>query len=195
MDFRREIYRRVLSVDPTTRGFGYAVLEGPTFLVDWGTRDLGRADSPRALAHVAQLADHYRPEVVVVEDASHAGARRRGRAQKLIDAIAELAAKRGIDVARIPRVHVHRLFEDTDRATKRQIAQTIAGHFLELAPRLPPVRKAWMSEDPHMSIFDAVAFALAFYFQAEPLGPGDRSQQLRQLQSHDSSQDSHGARP
>jgi hypothetical protein len=47
--------------------------------------------------------------------------------------------------------------------TKHQIAVVIAGKFPELAPRLPPVRKPWMTEDARMAIFDAVALALAHY--------------------------------
>jgi Holliday junction resolvasome RuvABC endonuclease subunit len=192
MDSRRETDRRALSIDPTTRGFGYAVLEGPAFLVDWGTRDLGRADSRRALEHVELLLDHWRPDVVVVEDTSHASARRRDRARELIAAIGEVAAKRGLEVARIARVHVRRLFETADSANKHQIAQTIADHFPELAPRLPPVRKAWMSEDTRMSIFDAVAFTLAFYFHAERPPTPDQPPQER---SHEPSQHPDGARP
>jgi len=55
--------------------FGYVVLEGPAFLVDWGTRDLGRANSPRALLHVAALVDHYfsayREAAALLEQRTH----------------------------------------------------------------------------------------------------------------------------
>jgi hypothetical protein len=37
----------------------------------------------------------------------------------------------------------------------------------ELAPRLSRFRKPWMSEDYRMSIFDAVALALTFFFNLE----------------------------
>jgi hypothetical protein len=30
--------KRVLAIDPTHRGFGYVILEGPERLIDWGTR-------------------------------------------------------------------------------------------------------------------------------------------------------------
>lgn len=45
-------------------------------------------------------------------------------------------------------------------ANKHDIAVAIADRFPELAPRLPRVRKPWMSEDYRMSIFDAVGLAL-----------------------------------
>jgi hypothetical protein len=48
-------------------------------------------------------------------------------------------------------------------SNKYEIAVAIANRFPELAPRLPRFRKAWMSEDYRMSIFDAVGFGLAFF--------------------------------
>ena len=47
--------------------------------------------------------------------------------------------------------------------TKREIAEAIVREFPELEPRLPPVRKIWMSEDVRMSIFDAAALAITFF--------------------------------
>jgi hypothetical protein len=38
-------------------------------------------------------------------------------------------------------------------SNKLQMAQSIATRFPELAPRLPPERKPWMSEDCRMAIF------------------------------------------
>jgi hypothetical protein len=44
------------------------------------------------------------------------------------------------------------------------MAQAVAARFPELAPRLPPQRKPWMSEDCRMAIFDAAAFVLALFW-------------------------------
>ena len=71
-----EAENRVLALDPTSRGLGFAVLEGAARLIDWGTKDAGRADSMLALRHVAALLDHYRPDAVVVEDVRDRGTRR-----------------------------------------------------------------------------------------------------------------------
>ena len=44
------------------------------------------------------------------------------------------------------------------------LAEMLAGKFPEeLASRLPPKRRPWMSEDPRMDIFDAVGLAVAFW--------------------------------
>jgi len=44
------------------------------------------------------------------------------------------------------------------------VAQTLAAQFpVELGKRLPPKRRPWMSEDPRMDIFDAVALAASVW--------------------------------
>jgi len=45
---RKENERRVLAVDPLSRGVGFAVLEGNDNLIDWGIKTTGQADNPRA---------------------------------------------------------------------------------------------------------------------------------------------------
>jgi hypothetical protein len=63
---------------------------------------------------------------------------------------------------------VKQVFSESGASTKYEIAVAIAQRFPELAPRLPRFRKPWMSEDYRMSIFDAVALAIAFFqFQKE----------------------------
>jgi hypothetical protein len=46
---------------------------------------------------------------------------------------------------------------------KHRIAETIAGHIPALKLYVPPARKAWMSEDARMGIFDAAALAWVFF--------------------------------
>ncbi len=47
------------------------------------------------------------------------------------------------------------------------MARFIAAKFPELARYLPPERKPWMSEDLRTAIFDAAAFALAFFLASK----------------------------
>jgi len=87
---------RVLAIDPSTRGFGFAVLEGPDRLSDWGVKETRTDKKVRALRWTAELIDYYRPNVVVVEDYAGKGSRRCKRVAELIDAIATLAPKKRI---------------------------------------------------------------------------------------------------
>ena len=52
---------RVLALDPTHRGFGFVVLEGPTTLVDWGVKRVGPAKNQETIAKVSGLIERYRP--------------------------------------------------------------------------------------------------------------------------------------
>jgi hypothetical protein len=46
---------------------------------------------------------------------------------------------------------------------KDEIASVLGERFPELAPRVPPRRRAWQSEDYRMSIFDAAALGVAYF--------------------------------
>jgi len=61
-----------------------------------------------------------------------------------------------------PWPKVKQAFAEAGARNKYEIAVAIANNFPELAPRVSRFRKAWMSEDYRMSIFDAVGFGMAF---------------------------------
>ncbi len=153
---------RVLAVDPATRGFGFAVLEGPDRLIDWGVKETKVEKNKRSLKLIADLIGIYQPKMLVIEDCTGTGSRRCARVQRLIEAISQQAFRKGIRVKRISRVEVKRAFSESGARNKYEIAVAIAKRFPELAPRLPRFRKPWMSEDYRMSIFDAVGLALTF---------------------------------
>ncbi len=154
---------RVLAIDPCTRGFGFAVLEGPDRLIDWGVKETKTDKKRRSLKFIAELVDLYQPSVVVVEDYKAKGSRRCRRVGKLIDDITKLALNRELKVRRFSRLKVKHGFADSGTKTKYEIAIAITKRFPELAPRLPRVRKPWMSEDYRMSIFDAMGLGLCFF--------------------------------
>jgi Holliday junction resolvasome RuvABC endonuclease subunit len=156
----RSIEKRVLAIDPGTRGFGYAVFEGPNRLIDWAVKETKADKNRRALKAIGDLIERYQPSVIVVEDYAAKGSRRCHRIQTLIDAISTLASKRNIKVKGFSREKIKQELSETGAVNKYEIAIAIAKRFPELAPRLPRFRKPWMSEDYRMSIFDAVAFGL-----------------------------------
>lgn len=156
---------RVLAIDPTSSGFGFAVLEGPESLIDWGGRTAATSES--ALRKVTDMVRQYRVDVLVVEDCTDPRSRRGRRVRHLIEAMDLAANEIGIACARVRITAVHRLFGGDVRTNKDEIARVIAEHFGELAPRLPPKRKVWMTEPSRMGIFDAVAFGLTYYYGEE----------------------------
>jgi hypothetical protein len=161
MTLRRSNTQLVCAIYPSTRGFGYAIFERPHSLVDWGVKAIhSRQKNLASLRKVRELLSFYRPDVLVLEDYRGRGSRRAKRIQTLINLIAAHAAEERIATASFSRSDVRACFGLT---TKREIAETIVREFPELEPRLPPVRKIWMSEDVRMNIFDAAALAVTFF--------------------------------
>src|SRR2546428_2957056 len=61
---------RVLAIDPFTRGFGFVILEGPEHLVDWGMKEVRQNKAARSLKQLADLIEHYQPDVIVAKEES-----------------------------------------------------------------------------------------------------------------------------
>jgi Holliday junction resolvasome RuvABC endonuclease subunit len=152
---------RILAIAPSTRGFGFAVLEGQETLVDWGVKTVNSDKNKQSLARVEDLIAHYQPGALVLEDASAKGSRRSPRIRKLSQQIIKMAANRKVSVKLFSRDQVMKTFIADGQGTKHALAEIIAKRFPEeLGSRLPPKRKPWISEDSRMGIFDAVALVL-----------------------------------
>lgn len=151
---------RLLAIDPSPRGFGFAVLEEPLRLVDWGLVHVGAQKNRESFRRFEDLVQLYAPDVLVVEDCADPGCRRRERARALIAEIMEYGSFFDLEVRRIAWQRVRESVGMSPDATKEEVAANVAATFPELAHRLPPHRKLWMSEDPRMSLFDALALAI-----------------------------------
>lgn len=156
-------HTRILAVAPSTRGFGFAVLEGAETLVDWGVKSVNGDKNARSLVKVEELIVHYQPGVLVLEDNSAKASRHSTRIRELHQNIIAMAASRNVKVASFSREQVRRVFFAKDQGSKHALAEIIAKRFPEeLGFRLPPKRRPWMSEDYRMDIFEAVSLALTF---------------------------------
>jgi hypothetical protein len=160
--------KRVLAVDPNGWGFGYAVLEGQRRLVDWGLRRRGtNQGNAWSLTLLKDLVDRYQPDILVAEDCRAESSWRHARVRQLIRSMLRLAITRRAKPRTISRAAVRQAFSYAGVSNKDRLAALLAGEYPELAPRLPPPRRKWTSEDARMSIFGAVALARAFYHQHE----------------------------
>jgi hypothetical protein len=152
---------RLIAVDPTHNGFGFAIFEYPSLLMDWGVAHVGREKNKDSLKRFEYLVDWFQPQAVVVEDCMDPGCRRRARTRALIAEIMDFSAFFDLTIFTVPWRRVRELVGGDLRATKEDVATAVARRFPEIADRLPPHRKLWMPEDVRMNIFDAVALALA----------------------------------
>jgi Holliday junction resolvasome RuvABC endonuclease subunit len=155
-------FSRILAIDPNSRGFGFALLEGEWKLVDWGLCEPRDGKRSQVLERLRDLIEIYRPDAVVVEDVLHQRCRRSGAANSFLGKVAQLTQQLNVRTCRVSVVAVRRAFGN-EKAMKQAIASQIAERFPELKRRLPPKRKAWQSESSRMSIFDAIAFGIAYF--------------------------------
>lgn len=159
---RSDTIKRVLAIDPFSRGVGFSVLEGPDKLIDWGLKTTGRADNGKAARVIEALIERFRPDILALEDWDSEGSRRCDRVQKLLDRIASSESKR-VRVRLISPRHLRAIGPLPQVSTKYGRACFLAERFPELYAFLPRFRKPWMSEDSRMALFDALAFAVASF--------------------------------
>ena len=151
---------RVLAVDPYSRGVGFAVLEGPDCLIDWGLKSTKTADNRKAVRVIETLIKRFRPDILVLEDWDADDSRRCSRIQELLIRVAQNERNR-LRVRVVSMKQIRKIGPLPQCATKYGRSIVIAERFPELRAFLPPFRKPWMHEDDRMSIFDAAGFALA----------------------------------
>jgi len=157
-------FTRVLAVDPASRGLGFAVLEEPDVLIDWGFRETRTDRNARCLAHLISMITKFKPDVLVVEDFG-TQTRRPARVRELVDALESAANEAGLPCRRISRKCVRAKFPAC--RTKYDVARELANRFSEIKPWCPPTRKIWLTEDPRINIFDALSLAVTHLSDAE----------------------------
>ncbi|HMJ91181.1 MAG TPA: hypothetical protein VK530_15265 [Candidatus Acidoferrum sp.] len=161
MSTSQSLHRR-LAIAPTTRGFGFAVIERDGKLADWGAVGIIREKNATTVLKVRELIDLYRPEVLVIEDYAANPCRRSRRICDLGEALCELAASSGISLVTTDPLAARRRLGGDKVATKQSVAERLAEIFpRELGHLIPRKRQTWMKEDYRMAIFEAVALPLA----------------------------------
>lgn len=73
---KNKIKVRVLAIVPTSRGFGYAVMEGPKRLIDWGLKESGHYDQRWCLRHLIALLRLTQPQLLLVPEVVHSQRKR-----------------------------------------------------------------------------------------------------------------------
>lgn len=146
---------RILAIDPTWYGFGFAVMEGHRVLLDFGTTWVKAGHATNKIDYLLQS---YAPTVIVLEERMRKGSRHRVKANHLIWQILRSAVTHKIRVKWISRSDLKRAFAPARNRYERACA--IARLYPELGSYLPPKRKIWTGEAHRMNIFDAVALTL-----------------------------------
>jgi Holliday junction resolvasome RuvABC endonuclease subunit len=157
-------FTRALAVDIASRGLGFALLEGPLALIDWGFYNAREDRDARCVTHLVSMFTRFKPDVLVIEDFGQK-TRRPARVRTLADVFAAAAKEHGIACHRISRKAVKSRFPTCH--DRYEIARALAERFPDIKPVCPPARKIWKTEDPRINIFDALSFAVTHLARAK----------------------------
>jgi len=155
----------ILAVDPTAKGMGYVVMEGPDDIIDWGTTHTIIGKNSFVRRKVQRLIEYCSPDVLVIEDAAQG--RRCSRVLKLLEALEKLARTLGLRVVKIARGTLHETFANFGATNKHEISCRLTEYYPQLTRLLPDKRKIWEAEDARYGVFDAAALGFTYYFQAQ----------------------------
>lgn len=148
-----------MGISFSSKGFGYAILEGSDRLIEWGfASETGIKNKP-ALKKFKVLVEKCEPDILALQNLDF---NRSQKVKALHNEVMTLAAVHSISTAVLRKQQINILLDSEVKATKHQLACWLAEKFPnELADRLPPKRKPWQGEDGRIKIFEAVALALA----------------------------------
>jgi hypothetical protein len=155
---------RILAIAFSARGFGYCVMEDQNML-ECGYKDVKKNKNVHPAAKIEKLLRYYVPDVLVLPDvkAEVKGHPRASRIKALHRKIVGLTAAQKCKVTLISGKSLRLSLLGNAKGTKHEIAGMIAQKFPELAPKLPPKRQAYDSENGRMDLFDAVGLAVVFW--------------------------------
>ena len=115
---------------------------------------------PAQIVHI--LLRHAKLDIHEDDVVNAKGVRRSPRIKALHRQILGLAGKRKLATRVLAGKELRQRLLGRTEGTRHDLATAVAQRFSdELAARLPPKRRTWMSEDARMDIFEAVALAVA----------------------------------
>jgi Holliday junction resolvasome RuvABC endonuclease subunit len=152
---------RSLAIALSSRGFGYAVMEGKQTLIAYGNTVINQDKNIRSLVHIEKLITRYQPDVLVLQAVNAKGTHRAPRIKALHRKVITLVTNNKLKTVTISGKELRTALLGNEAGTKQEMAELLAKKFpAELASRLPPKRKSWQSEDARMDTFEAVALSL-----------------------------------
>lgn len=156
--------KRFLALELRTSRFGFAVIEEPANLLDWGVRSFGEQRGKLRSTvsdRIATLLGFYRASVVVARTRDYSSAFRNRRFRAVLRAI-KAETERNSGKFRVLTAHqVKNHFAAAGLNTKHEIATSLTRQFEELSWKLPERRKVYQSELRVMLVFDALANGVA----------------------------------
>ena len=120
---------RILSIAPSARGFGYAVMEGDLIL-ECGAKGTKGNKNLQAITKIEKLMTQFLPRVLVLQDVNAKGCHRTPRIKALHRQIIRLAAKQKCKAALFSGDKLRDALLGDIRGTKHEMAEAIARKYM-----------------------------------------------------------------
>jgi hypothetical protein len=151
---------RILAVEFRAGRLGYAVLESPLRLNDFGAACVLSLASARS--RIARLLRIWRPTILVLRGTSFRYRFISRQRRPVVRVALDEARKAGIPVARFTEEGFNAFFERHSCSDKYEMAEYIAASIPEMAWRLPPRPKMYDPEPRTILYFDSISLAFAY---------------------------------
>ncbi len=146
---------RILALDLRPHKLGFAIIEGPARLLDFG---IARFNSPNTgLRRVTALIARFVPTIVVLRKIGRRSTRNQPLTRDVLRLVSRQARHSSIKVALVRDQQVNRSLGGNRPVTKHQAASLLSLAFPELAWKVPQLRRPWQPEPWNMLIFDTLA--------------------------------------
>jgi hypothetical protein len=168
------IPKRLLALEIRSSKLGFAILEEPERLLDWGVRSFGEQEGSlksTALDRIETLLHFHSPFAVVMRDRKYHGLAQVSRIRLIASEMSAVAKRNSAKFYVVSPAEVQKFFAPEGQTTKHDIATNLAKQFEELSWKLPHRRKAYQSESPAMIVFDALATGVAFFGKDSLVNP------------------------
>jgi len=160
-----ENFEKVLSVYPNTKGYAYALMQGPLTILEKKMVSISPVDNTRIIKDVEALLDEYKPKALILEDDKCKYSRKRGRAKQLLRSLAQTAQKKKYKVHTYSREEIRFVFNIWNAKTKYEIAEVIAKNIKSFRMLLYPKPKYTDSQKYLEALFDAVSLGITHYYK------------------------------
>lgn len=157
----------VLGIFPNARGFGFALMESPSELLDYGSKTFRPLTNDKCIKGVKNILDYYKPKLILLRNEESKDFRGSKRIKQLLVHLKVIAKNTSVEVKSYSRNEIRFVFSQFKAKTKYEIATTLAKWLPQLKKRLPKPRQLWMPEDHRMGMFDALSLVFTHYYLSE----------------------------
>jgi len=155
----------ILALYPNSIGIGYACIQVPERLIDFGVATVKPISNSKLLKRTERFMDYYKPKIILLKEAI--SSKKTERVDKLIEAISTLSGEKGLHVYRYNRLQIKDVFEIFGAHSKFDMVQKIVKMLPDLKARAPEARKWYEKDHYQMAVFNAVSLVVTHTYLTE----------------------------